>query len=128
MTTPLGCLVVVALLPYVLSTLQGYLRVRQFGTLDNKNPRQQSAKLEGIGARCAAAQANAWEALGLFTAAVAVQHLAQADPGRAATLSMVFVATRILHPVLYMANLDALRSLIFLVGLGCVIGLFWISA
>lgn len=128
MTTPLGCLVVVALLPYVLSTLQGYLRVRQFGTLDNKNPRQQSAKLEGIGARCAGAQANAWEALGLFTAAVGVQHLAGADPGRAATLSMVFVATRILHPVLYLANLDVLRSLIFLVGLGCVIGLFWISA
>jgi uncharacterized MAPEG superfamily protein len=127
MTTPLRCLVVVALLPYVLSTLQGYFRVRQLGTLDNKHPRQQSAKLEGIGARCAAAQANAWEALALFTAAVAVQHLAQADPGRAATLATLFVGTRILHPIFYLANLDILRSLIFLVGLGCVIGLFWIS-
>jgi uncharacterized MAPEG superfamily protein len=127
MTTPLWCLVVVALLPYVLSTLGGYFRQRQFGSIDNKHPRQQAAKLEGAGARVQAAQANAWEALSFFTAGVVVSHLTGADPGKAANLSLGFLATRLLHPILYVANLDILRSTVFLVGLACVFGLFWIS-
>src|SRR5512134_2190948 len=129
MSTPLWCLVIVALLPYVLSFTGGYFRMRQLGAVDNKHPRQQVAKLEGVGARAYAAQANAWEALGFFTAAVAVLHLANPDVARGATaanLSLGFLATRVLHPIFYLANLDLLRSLAFLVGLGCVIGLFWI--
>jgi uncharacterized MAPEG superfamily protein len=129
-TTPLWCLVIVALLPYVLSFTGGYFRMRQLGSVDNKHPRQQVAQLEGVGARAYAAQANAWEALGFFTAAVAVLHLANPEVARGATaanLSLGFLATRVLHPIFYLANLDLLRSLAFVVGLGCVIGLFWIA-
>lgn len=130
MSTPLWCLVIVALLPYVLSFTGGYFRLRQFGGVDNKHPRQQIAQLEGVGARAYAAQANAWEALAFFTAAVAVLHLANSEAARGATaanLSLGFLATRVLHPIFYLANLDVLRSIAFLVGLGCVIGLFWIA-
>ncbi|HSJ98935.1 MAG TPA: MAPEG family protein [Myxococcota bacterium] len=130
MTTPLWCLVLLALLPYVLSFAGGYFRMRQLGAVDNKHPRQQVAKLEGVGARAYAAQANAWEALGFFTAAVVVLHLANPEAARgttAANLSLGFLATRILHPIAYLANQDLLRSLVFLVGLGCVFGLFWIA-
>lgn len=130
MTTPLWCLVIVALLPYVLSFSGGYFRMRQLGAVDNKHPRQQVAKLEGAGARAYAAQANAWEALGFFSAAVVVLHLANPEAARGATaanLSLAFLATRVLHPILYVANQDVLRSLVFLVGLGCVFGLFWIA-
>ena len=126
MTTPLWCLVIVALLPYVLSTAGGYFKMRQFGTMDNKHPRIQAAKLEVVGARMLAAQQNAWEALGFFTAAVAVLHLANPEVARsstAANLSLVFLATRVLHPILYLANLDIARSSVFLVGLGCGIWL-----
>jgi uncharacterized MAPEG superfamily protein len=128
MTTPLWCLAAVAFLPYVVAWSGAYFKVKQFGTLDNKNPRRQSARLEGVGERLAAAQANAWEALPFFTAAVVTAHLAGAAPATAATLSEVFVLTRILHPIFYAADLDKLRSLAFLVGLGCVVGLFVISA
>ena len=38
------------------------------GHYDNKNPRAQQAKLEGWGARAAAAHANGWEALPIFLA------------------------------------------------------------
>jgi uncharacterized MAPEG superfamily protein len=128
MTTPLTCLAIVAFLPYVCAWTGGYFRYRQFGTLDNKNPRIQQAAMVGIGARTQAAQANAWEALPSFTAAVVVAHLAGADPHRAAVLSQLFVGARILHPILYLADLDVLRSLAFGVGFVCVIGLFLISA
>ena len=76
MTTPFGCLVFIAFFPFVLSSLGGYFRMRQFGTLDNKHPRAQQARLEGVGARVLAAQQNAWEALPVFSAAVLVAHAA----------------------------------------------------
>ncbi|MEB2343880.1 MAG: MAPEG family protein [Deltaproteobacteria bacterium] len=130
MTTPLWCLVIVALLPYVLSFSGGYFRMRQLGGIDNKHPRLQAMKLEGAGARAYAAQANAWEALGFFTAAVVVLHLANPEAARGATaanLSLGFLATRIVHPIAYLANLDVLRSLAFLAGLACGIGLLWLA-
>jgi uncharacterized MAPEG superfamily protein len=126
MTTPLWCLLIVAVLPYVLSFAGGYFKMRQFGAIDNKHPRIQAAKLEGVGARAHAAQGNAWEALGFFTAVLAVLHFANPEAARsstAANLSLVFLATRVLHPILYLANLDIARSSVFLVGLGCGIWL-----
>jgi uncharacterized MAPEG superfamily protein len=126
-TTPMWSLLVVAVLPYVLSTLTGVYRKRELGAIDNKNPRAQQAALTGVGARAVAAQQNAWEALAFFAPAVLVSQLAGADPGWAATLSVGFVATRVVHPIFYLADLDALRSLAFLVGLVCGIGLFAIS-
>jgi uncharacterized MAPEG superfamily protein len=38
------------------------------------------------------------------------------------------VAARVLHAIAYLANIDALRTLVFVVGLGCWVGLFVISA
>lgn len=128
MTTPFWCLFIAAVLPYVLTSTAGYFRVRQFGTLDNKHPRVQKMQLEGVGARVVAAEQNAFEILPVFAAAVLVSHLAGADAARAAQLSEAFILTRILHPILYAANQDMLRSVVFLAGLGCCIALFVISA
>jgi uncharacterized MAPEG superfamily protein len=130
MTTPLWCLVIVAFLPYPLAFIGSYFKTRQFGTLDNKNPRAQAAKLEGTGARAVAAQANAWEALAVFTAVLGVLHFANPEVARgstAANLSLGFVAARIVHPIAYLANIDLLRSAVFLVAIGCAIGLVWIA-
>lgn len=128
MTTPLWCLLLVALFPFVLSTLGGVFRAKQLGTVDNRQPRTQAAALEGAGARAYAAQQNAWEALPVFTAAVVVAHLAGADPGPSATAAQLFVVTRVLHPIFYIADLATARSAVFLVGLGCCIWLFRLAA
>lgn len=130
MTTPLRCLMFVAILPYLLGFIGGYFRMRQFGGIDNKHPRQQQAKMEGVGARAIAAHQNSWEALGFFTAAVAVLSFANptaAHGSTAANLSLGFLATRIAHPILYLANLDLLRSGIFIAGIICVLGLFYLA-
>ncbi len=128
MTTPFWCLLVALLLPIALAMAGGYFRMRQFGSMDNKHPRQQAAQLEGAGARAYAAQGNAWEALAMFTAAVAVAHMAGADPGSSATAALLFVAARIAHPILYIANIDWARSLSFFVALGSCIWLFVLAA
>ena len=121
MTTPLWCLLAVAALPYVLAGVGGYFRVKQCGTIDNHSPRQQYAQLEGVGARAFAAQQNAWEALGLFTATVAIAHFAAADAERTASAAMFFVGTRLLHPICYLANWATLRSIVAIAGLASCI-------
>ena len=128
MTTPFWCLLVVAVLPYVLANLGGYLKYQQFGNLDNNHPRLQAARLEGIGARAWAAQANAWEALTVFSVAVFLAHLTHAQAEASATAALVYVATRIVHPILYLADLATPRSLVFLVGLGALARLFCLAA
>lgn len=128
MTIPFWCLMIVAFIPYFLALAGGYMKKRQFGSMDNADPRTQAQQLTGAGARTWASQSNAWEALGFFTAAVVVAHLAGADPERSAVAAVVFLATRILHPVFYLANLAALRSLAVTVGLGAGAYLFFLAA
>ena len=127
MTTPFWCLLVVSFIPFVLGFVSHYFRYKQLGSIDNKYPRLQQAQLTGAGARAQAAEENAFEALPVFAAAVFVAHLAGANAGTAATLSVIFVAARLLHPIAYLANIDLLRTLVFTVGLVCCIGLFVIS-
>lgn len=128
MTTPFWCLVIVALVPQGVALVGDYFRKVTLGSIDNRDPRGQAARLQGAGARTYAAQANAWEALPLFTVAVFLAHLTGADPGQSALASIVFVVARLLHAVFYIADLSTLRSLSFLVGLGCCIWLFVIAA
>jgi uncharacterized MAPEG superfamily protein len=107
-----------------LAWVGGYLRYQQFKTIDNNHPRIQSAQLEGAGARVIAAQNNAWEALIIFTGAVLVSHVAGPESTQSALAAQIFVAARVLHALFYIANQCLLRSLSFIVGLGCSIWLY----
>lgn len=127
MTTPFWCLLVVAAMPYVLAGVGGYLKIKQLGGLDNHHPRIQNTLLRGAAARAQAAQLNAWEALALFSAAVFVAHLAGADQRLSAIASVLFVVTRILHPIFYIGDLPPLRTGVFLVGLGACLWLFMLA-
>jgi uncharacterized MAPEG superfamily protein len=127
MTTPFWCLLIAVLIPYVLAfTAAGY-KAKQFGAVDNNQPRVQGAALKDAGARVWAAQQNAWEALAVFTAAVFVAHFAGADPGRSAAASVIFVGARILHAIFYATDLATLRSLSFMVAFGSCLWLFWLA-
>jgi uncharacterized MAPEG superfamily protein len=129
MTTPFWCLIIVLFIPYVLAGLGGYHRIKAFGKVDNNHPRQQATLLEGAGARVMAAQANAWEAAAVFTAAVMTAQFAGVGAGgAAATTAIVFVVVRILHAIFYVTDKASLRSLAFIIGLGCCIRLFYLAA
>jgi len=128
MTTPFWSVLFVILIPFVLALSADYLRVKEFGDFDNEHPREQTARLTGVGARVWAAQQNAWEALIMFAPCVVIAHLAGADPGRSATAAIVFCVARVLHAAFYISNLSTLRSLSYFVALGCCLWLFWLSA
>ena len=83
MNTVLACLLIAVLLPYVLAFIGSYHKGKQFGKVDNNNPRVQSAQLTGVGARAVAAQQNAWEALAVFTASLAAAFFAGVERGLA---------------------------------------------
>lgn len=124
MTTPFWCLFLTCLLPYVWGPLSVADRKRQLGSIDNKTPREQQAKLTGRGARAVGAHKNAFEAIATFAPAVVVAHLAGADPVWSARLAVTFLAARVAHGALYLADLDVLRSLAFGVAMACSVGLF----
>ena len=128
MTTPLWCLLIAVLMPYVLAFSGAGFRQRQLGSVDNRHPRQQALQLTGAGARCYAAQQNAWEALAVFTAAVTAAHLAGAAADTSALAAQAFIAARVMHAVAYITDRDKLRGLGFVAGMGCCITLFVLAA
>lgn len=129
MTTPFWCLLVAVLIPYSLAGFGAYQRVKQLGELDNKNWRaDQLPRLTGIGSRVYAAQANAWEALAVFTAALATAHFLGANADAVATTSLVFIVARLGHALFYLLDLDKIRSLAFVIGWGSCLYLFYLAA
>ncbi len=128
MTISLWCLVIATFLPLLCAGWASALRIKQFGAADNKMPRAQQARQEGAGARVYAAQSNGWEALAMFTPAVLIAHAVHPDAAQASTAAIIFIAARIVHPFVYVANLDKLRTAAFGVGAACCIWLFVIAA
>jgi uncharacterized MAPEG superfamily protein len=127
MTIPFWCLAIATFLPFVLAITASAFRARQFGAVDNKQPRLQQAQQTGAGARAMAAQQNAWEALAMFTPAVLVAHISAPGAQQAALAATIFIAARLLHPIFYIADQDKLRSVSFVIGFACCVWLFVIA-
>lgn len=128
MNALLWCLIVITFLPFVLAMIGGAFRKQQLGVFDNKLPRIQQMQLTGIAARAMGAQQNAWEALMMFVPIVMVVQIVGVDPVKSGLTAIVFVVLRLLHAIFYVANLDALRSLVFLFGIVCLIRLVVLAA
>ena len=90
----------------------------------NKNPREYEEGLEGPRKRAYWAQLNAFEAFPPFAAGVIIAHLAGATQSTIDLLALAFLGLRFVHGLLYIADLDKLRSLVWFGALGCVVALF----
>jgi uncharacterized MAPEG superfamily protein len=73
--------------------------------------------------RAVAAQANGFEALPLFIAAIVLAQQAHADQARIDLLAMTFIGIRLAYVAAYLMNQAALRSLIWFTGLGVSIAI-----
>lgn len=126
MTTPLLCIFFALLTVYGPRLLVASAQVKQPGGMDNKHPRDQQQKLEGWARRANAAHANGFEAFAPFAAAVLVAHVTKADPVWSTNLAVAFVVLRILYNVLYVANVDKVRSLVWFASFACTAALFFL--
>lgn len=124
MTAPFVCVIAAFVLIWVPRMFVAVAQGRRPEGYDNQNPRDQQSRLEGWGKRAQGAHMNSFEAFAPFAAAVFVAHLGGGDPGRSATLAIAFVALRIVYTALYIANLDKVRSVVWLMACGATCGLF----
>ena len=130
MTIADGCILLSCLLPVLCAGMAkspGFGKPRRDGGFDNNNPRQWLGKLQGWQARANAAQQNSFEALPIFIAGVLIAQQLQAPQTRVDNLALLFVAARIGYIGAYLADLAALRSTLWLVGLGTCIALFFLG-
>jgi uncharacterized MAPEG superfamily protein len=129
MTVANYCIIVAALLPVVCAALaksRGYGRRRSEGGFDNHDPRSWLNRQTGWQARANAAQANGFEALPIFVAGVLAAQQMHLDQGRIDLLALAFIALRVIFIGLYLADLAALRSLVWALGLLTSIALFFV--
>lgn len=120
LATAYWCVLIAALLPYVWITLAKAGGQRY----DNRDPRGWMARQENPrSVRANAAQLNSYEAFAPFAAGVVLAQLAGVQPERIALLAIAFVILRVLHGFFYIANVHALRSLVWFGAFACVLGL-----
>lgn len=121
MSVALYVLGAAALMPYVLAAIGARCRMQQFGKFDNNYPRLQQEELRGLGARVQAAQANSWEALGVYAASVFIAFAVGIDLRTLDAVALVFIAARVAYVACYLLDRAWLRSVVFGVGIGCCI-------
>ena len=120
MTIAYACVLFMGLFPYVATGIAK----KGFENYDNSMPRQWLANQTGFRARANAAQANLFESLPLFFAAVIIASINHAPQARLDLLALGFVAARIAYIVCYVANWPTARSIVWLAGLICVVSIF----
>lgn len=123
MTTAYWCVLAAALTPY----LAVVLAKAQPG-FNNRAPRPWLERQTGWRQRAYWAHQNSFEAFPPFAAAVIIAHLAQAPQGHVDALALAFVLARLGYIAAYVGDKPVLRSLVWAVGMLCVIGLFVVSA
>lgn len=121
MTIAYWCVLFMGLFPYVAAGIAK----KGFEGYDNGMPRQWLAKQTGFRARANAAQANLFESLPFFFAAVIIASMANAPQGRIDLLAIGFVLARIAYLVCYVANWPTTRSIVWLAGIACVVSIFF---
>jgi uncharacterized MAPEG superfamily protein len=120
MTFAYWCVLAAALMPVAWAGI-----AKAGGTgFDKARPREYLAALSGHRQRANWAQQNAWEAFAPFAAGVVIAAQTGAAQATVDTLAAIFIAARVLHGACYVADRSSLRSIAYLAGLGCTIGLF----
>jgi uncharacterized MAPEG superfamily protein len=121
MTIAYWCVLFMGLLPIVAAGIAK----KGFEGYDNGMPRQWLAKQTGFRARANAAQANLFESLPFFFAAVIIASIANAPQNRIDLLAIGFVMARIAYLICYVADWPTTRSIVWLAGLACVVVIFF---
>lgn len=120
LTVAYWAVLVAALLPIFCAGLAkwGMFKVSpKAGGYDNNNPRAWLARQTDWRARANAAQANTFEALPFFFAAVIVAHQAGAYQMRLDVMAFLWVFLRVLYVLMYVADQATARSLVWLLAL-----------
>ncbi len=122
------CLLLACALPVVCAGIAKSGRIGkplQEGGYDNRDPRAWLARQAGFRARANAAQANSFEALPLFIAAVLSAIQMGAPAFWVDALAAAFIGMRVLYIAAYLSDRDLLRTFFWLLAVACCVALFF---
>ncbi|PID66981.1 MAG: hypothetical protein CR975_00320 [Gammaproteobacteria bacterium] len=127
MTLAYWCIFIVMFFPIACAA---YGKVKGgFTPADNHNTRGFFANATGVAARANAAQLNGYEIFPVFAAAVIIAHLTgQASQMTINLLAAIFVISRAAFCFYYIIDKATARSIAWIIGFICVIGLFIAAA
>jgi uncharacterized MAPEG superfamily protein len=126
MNVALWCILIAIILPYVCTAVAKI--IGGYGLRHNHDPRGFLDSLEGLGKRAHAAQLNSFEVAPAFAAAVLVAHLVgNAELVTLNVLAVLFITSRLLFIIFYLADWATLRSLVWFVGMGLIVSFFVVS-
>jgi len=124
MTIAFWCVLIAALLPYL-----GTIVAKSSGErYNNRDPRAWLDRQSGLSRRADNAQKNGFEAFPFFAAAVIVAHLTQAPKERVDILAIIFIVARLGYFVCYLADWQAVRSLVWMIGFVACLTIFLLEA
>lgn len=127
MTVALWCILIALVLP-PLCALIAKASSGRFGLKDNHDPRAFLDTLSGLPRRAHAAQQNGYEAFPAFAAAVLVADIVgNAEQVTQDVLAVLYITSRLLYIICYLADWAALRSLVWFAGLALIVSFFVVS-
>ncbi|MGY4491130.1 MAPEG family protein [Pseudomonas sp. TE3610] len=127
MTVAFWCVLIALVLPFVCTSIAKFSGGK-FGPRQNHDPRTFLDNLEGFAKRAHAAQQNSFEAFPAFAAAVIIADVCHnAEQVTMDVLAVMFITSRLLYIICYLADWAMLRSLVWFVGLGLIASFFFIS-
>jgi uncharacterized MAPEG superfamily protein len=112
-TVAYGCVLIAALLPILCAGIAkwGMFKTpRKDGGYDNHNPRLWLLRQIDWRARANAAQANTFEALPFFFAAVIIAHLLGAAQARLDILCFLWIVLRMVYIIMYVGDMAKART------------------
>ena len=120
MTTALWCVFISAFLPFLFTFIAKFSGARY----NNYKPREFLSNLDGFRQRANWAQMNSFEIYPIFAIAVIVGLLTGGDSAKIDQLATIFIVSRVLYGLAYLANWAVIRSLLWMVGIVCSVMIF----
>ena len=127
MTVAFWCVLIALVLPFVCTSIAKFSGGK-FGPRQNHDPRAFLETLDGFAKRAHNAQLNSFEITPAFAAGVIIAHLAgTAELVTINVLAVLFITSRLLYIICYLADWAMLRSLVWFVGMALIASFFFIS-
>lgn len=127
MSTAIVCVILAGFLPLIAAGIAkfGPQENNPSEPFDNHEPRTWLAKQTGMRARANAAQANTFESLPFFYIAIAISLMLDAPIERVNALAIAYLLARVAYLICYLKDWANVRSLMWLIGFGCTVVLFF---
>ncbi|MBV4489566.1 MULTISPECIES: MAPEG family protein [Pseudomonas] len=126
MTVALWCILIALVLPPLCGLIAKVSG--RFGLKDNHDPRAFLDTLSGLPRRAHAAQQNSYEAFPAFAAAVLVADIVgNAEQVTQDVLGVMYITSRLLYIICYLADWAVLRSLVWFAGMAMIVAFFVVS-